>query len=168
MEQTNRRSIVVSEVMTPEKANFAGNVHGGIIMKICDQVAYACAARYASCYVVTLSADQIVFKRSIHVGELVTFYASINYAGRTSMEVGIRVTAENLITQEHRHTNSCYFTMVAVNEKLKPTRVPPLELRTSVEKRRFEEAVIRKEMNMQFQKEHKRRKEELKNKFSEE
>ena len=166
MDNDDRRSITVSEVMTPGTANFAGNVHGGHIMKICDEVAYACAARYSSHYVVTLSVDQVLFKRPIHVGELVTFHAMINHVGRTSMEIGIRVTSENLITREERHTNSCYFTMVAVDEKLKPTKVPPLELRTAAEKRRFEEAIIRKEMSLKFKQEHQRRKEELKSKFS--
>lgn len=162
----NRRSLSVSEVMTPETANFAGNVHGGHIMKICDEVAYACAARYSSHYVVTLSVDQVLFKQPIHVGELVTFHATINHVGRTSMEVGIKVVAENLITREQRHTNSCYFTMVAVDENLKPTKVPTLELRTATEKRRFEEAIIRKEISAQYKQEHQRRKQALKDKFS--
>lgn len=165
MDQDDRRCITVSEVMTPDKANFAGNVHGGAIMKICDQVAYACAARYASSYVVTLSVDQILFKQPIYVGDLVTFYANVNYAGRTSMEIGIRVIAENLITQKRRHTNSCYFTMVAVDENFKPKAVPELELRTPIEKRRFEEASIRKTMNLKLQKEHRQRKEALKKQF---
>lgn len=167
MEQNDRRRLVVSEVMTPDQANFAGNIHGGHIMKICDEVAYACSARYASSYVVTLSVDQILFKQPIHVGELVTFSAMINYVGRTSMEVGIRVIAENLMTGQERHTNSCYFTMVAVDENLKPKKVPPLELRTAIEKRRFEEAKLRKEMKSQFEKEHNKRKEVLRSKFVE-
>jgi len=167
MQNNDRRSLVVSEVMTPEKANFAGNVHGGHIMKICDQVAYACAARYASSYVVTLSVDQMLFKKPIYVGELVTFRATVNHVGRTSMEVGIHVSSENLITREARHTNSCYFTMVAVDENLKPTKAPPLEPKTPAEKRRFEEAIIRKEINQKFQQEHKVRKQELRDKFSE-
>lgn len=166
MTTDDRRSLTVSEVMTPEKANFAGNVHGGIIMKICDQVAYACASRYASSYVVTLSVDKMLFNQPIHVGELVTFKACVNFVGKTSMEVGIHVATENLITQEHRHTNSCYFTMVAVDENLKPKRIPPLELNTPLEKRRFEEAKLRKAMSLKIQEEHKRMKEELKKTYS--
>ena len=166
MKSDDRRCIVLSEVMTPEKANFAGNIHGGHIMKICDQVAYACASRYSSSYVVTLSVDHILFKQPVYVGELVTFCATINYVGRTSMEVGIRVTSENLISQKLRHTNSCYFTMVAVDESLKPKKVLPLVLRTPIEKRRFEEAIIRKEMRLKFKREHERCKKELKTKFS--
>ena len=117
MEDQDQRTLTMSEVMTPEKVNFSGNIHGGYILKLIDQVAYVCAARYSGHYVVTLSVDNVLFKQSIYVGELVTCYASINYVGRTSMEVGIKIIAENLITGEKRHTNSCYVTMVAVDEK---------------------------------------------------
>jgi acyl-CoA hydrolase len=103
-------------LMTPDMANFSGHVHGGAILKLLDQVAYACAARYCKNYVVTASLDQVIFKEPIKVGELVTFRANVNYVGRTSMEIGIKVIAENLTTQEVRHTNSCYFTMVAKKE----------------------------------------------------
>ena len=113
-DQDDRRTLTMSEVMTPEKANFAGNIHGGHLLQLLDKVAYACAARYSGHYVVTLSVDQVIFKQPIHVGELVTCHANINYVGRTSMEVGIKVTAENLETGETRHTNSCYFNMVAL------------------------------------------------------
>ena len=103
-------------LMTPDMANFSGNVHGGHILKLLDQVAYAWASRYAKGYVVTLSVDQVVFRQPIHVGELVTFLASINYTGTTSMEVGIKVVTENIQSQVVRHANSCFFTMVAVND----------------------------------------------------
>ena len=83
-------------LMTPDMANFSGNVHGGHILKLLDQVAYACASRYAQRYVVTLSVDQVMFRQPIHVGELVTFLASVNYTGTTSMEVGIKVITENI------------------------------------------------------------------------
>jgi len=164
-DEEDRRSVIVSEIMTPEKANFAGNIHGGYIMQICDRVAYACASRYSSRYVVTLSADKILFKQAIHVNELVTCYARINHVGRTSMEVGIKVVAEDLLTQKRRHTNSCFFTMVAVDEHLRPIPVEPLELRNETEKRRFEEAILRKEMNLTSTQEHERRKEELRGRF---
>ena len=111
-------------LMTPDMANFSGNVHGGHILKLLDQVAYACASRYAGRYVVTLSVDQVVFRQPIHVGELVTFLASVNYTGRTSMEIGIKVVTENIRNQVVRHTNSCYFTMVAVDDDGKPAEVP--------------------------------------------
>ncbi|HSW68889.1 MAG TPA: acyl-CoA thioesterase [Gammaproteobacteria bacterium] len=139
------RCIVMAEIMTPDMANFHGNVHGGHILKLLDGVAYACASRYSGKYIVTLSVDQVIFKEPIHVGELVSFYASVNYVGNTSMEIGIRVVAENLTTQKQRHTNTCYFTMVALDEKGKPTKVIPLELNTETEKRRYQEALLRRE-----------------------
>lgn len=111
-------------LMTPDMANFSGKVHGGALLNILDRVAYSCASRFSQQYAVTLSVDQVVFRQPIHVGELVTFRASVNYAGRTSMEIGIRVEAEEIRTGERRHTNSCYFTMVAVDAEGKPTTVP--------------------------------------------
>src|SRR3546814_18079542 len=93
-------------LMTPDMANFAGNVHGGTILKYLDQVAYACASRYAGHYVVTLSVDQVTFRQPIHVGELVTFLAAVNYTGRTSMEIGIKVITEDIRRQVVRHANT--------------------------------------------------------------
>ena len=154
MDQDDNRSIVMAEVMTPDKANFSGHVHGGHLMQLLDKVAYACAARYAGRYVVTLSVDGVIFKQPIFVGELVIFYASVNYVGTSSMEIGIRVLAENLMTREQRHTNTCYFTMVSVDENGKPTPLPPLSLRNQMEKYRFEEAKIRKQMRIEYQKLH--------------
>ncbi len=113
-------------------ANFSGNVHGGTILKLLDQVAYACASRYAGTYVVTLSVDQVTFRQPIHVGELVTFLASVNFTGKSSMEIGIKVVTENIRTQVVRHTQSCFFTMVAVDDEHKPTAVPPLSPSTPV------------------------------------
>lgn len=95
-------------LMTPDMANFSGNVHGGTLLKYLDEVAYACASRYAGRYVVTLSVDQVIFREPIHVGELVTFLASVNYTGNTSMEVGIKVVTENIRERSVRHTNSCF------------------------------------------------------------
>lgn len=148
--EEDRRHIVMGEIMAPAMANFGGNVHGGHLLRLLDHVAYACAARYSGHLVVTLSVDQVFFKEPIYVGELVTFYASINFAGRTSMEVGIRVVAENLITRVTRHTNTCYFTMVAVNDKGKPTAVPALSINTEVEQRRYNEALQRREFRLQL------------------
>ena len=101
------RELSMTVLMTPDMANFSGNVHGGAILKLLDQVAYACAARYAGQYVVTLSVDQVTFKQPIHVGEMVSFLASVNYVGRSSMEIGIKVIAENIHDRVVRHTNSC-------------------------------------------------------------
>lgn len=100
-------------------------------------------------YVVTLSVDQVIFREPIHVGELVTFLASVNYVGKTSMEVGIRVQAENIQNRTIRHTNSCYFTMVAVDKHGKPTRVPPLEIKDSPQECRQKAAQMRKALRFQ-------------------
>lgn len=139
------RELHMSVLMTPDMANFSGNVHGGDILKLLDQVAYSCASRYAGCYVVTLSVDQVLFKEPIRVGELVTFLASVNYVGRTSMEVGIKVVAEDIQNRSVRHTNSCYFTMVAMRDG-KPQPVPQLSIENETQRQRFEEAVLRKAM----------------------
>ncbi|CAM4243510.1 acyl-CoA thioesterase [Stenotrophomonas indicatrix] len=112
-------------LMSPEMANFSGKVHGGAILRLLDQVAYACASRYAGRYVVTLSVDQVVFRQPIAVGELVTFLASVNYTGTSSMEIGVKVVAEDILKRSVRHANSCFFTMVAVDEDGRPTPVAP-------------------------------------------
>jgi acyl-CoA hydrolase len=143
-EPEGRHRLSMTVLMTPEMANFAGNVHGGTVLKFLDQVAYTCASRYARTYVVTLSVDRVVFREPIHIGELVTFAAAVNYTGRTSMEVGIRVTTENLVEQTVRHTNSCYFTMVAVDAQTHPIAVPPLTPATPDEVRRWGEAELRR------------------------
>lgn len=133
-------------LMTPDMANFSGHVHGGSLLKLLDQVAYACAAKYCKSYVVTAALDQVFFRQQVHVGELVTFMAHINHVGRSSMEIGIKVVAENLRTHEKRHTTSCYFTMVALDEDGKTLAVPQLTLETEAEKRRFAGAEIRKKL----------------------
>lgn len=143
---TKPHQLTMTVLMTPDTSNFAGNVHGGTILKYLDSVAYACASRYSGYYAVTLSVDRVEFRQPIHVGELVTFLASINYTGNTSMEVGIKVIAEDIRKQRIRHVNSSYFTMVAVDENRKPVRVPQLEQETADQKRRFEEAKRRKEL----------------------
>jgi acyl-CoA hydrolase len=135
-------------LMTPDTANFSGNVHGGHILKLLDQVAYACASRYAGAYVVTMSVDQVTFRQPIHVGELVTFLAAVNYTGRSSMEIGIKVIAEDIRNQTVRHVNSCFFTMVAVGDDKKPVAVPPLQPATPDELRRFGEAQRRKDSRL--------------------
>lgn len=155
MQSTNDKSkFTMTILMTPDKANFSGNVHGGTLLKYLDEVAYACASRYAGSYVVTLSVDQVIFRQPIHVGELVTFLACVNYTGNTSMEIGIKVVTENIRTQEQRHTNSCFFTMVAMGNDGNSVPVPPLELKTHEQKRRFEHAEerrkIRREMEARY------------------
>ncbi|MFS0756425.1 acyl-CoA thioesterase [Noviherbaspirillum sp. 1P10PC] len=140
-----KHELSMTVLMTPDMANFSGNVHGGAILKYLDSVAYACASRYSGSYVVTLSVDRVVFRQPIHVGELVTFLASVNYTGSTSMEIGIKVVTENIQKGLVRHTNSCYFTMVAVDEDRNPVKVPPLQADTEDQKRRFVEAEKRRE-----------------------
>jgi len=144
--------LTMTVLMTPDMANFAGNVHGGTILKFLDQVAYACASRYAGRYVVTLSVDQVMFRQPIHVGELVTFLAAVNHTGTSSMEVGIKVLAENIRTKAMRHANSCFFTMVAVDDERKPVAVPPLQPATPDEHRRRSAAEVRKQLRQEFDK----------------
>ena len=141
-------TLSMSVLMTPDKANFSGNVHGGDILKYLDQVAYACASRYCGHYVVTMSVDQVLFKHAIPVGSLVTFLASVNYTGRTSMEVGIKVIAEDIQKGIATHTNSCFFTMVAIGDDKKPIPVPPLNPQSEVEKRRFHDGARRRELRL--------------------
>lgn len=143
--------LTMTVLMTPDMANFSGNVHGGIILKLLDQVAYACASRYAGQYVVTLSVDQVMFREPIHVGEMVTFLASVNFTGRTSMEVGIKVIAEDIRSQVLRHANSCFFTMVAMDEAGRPAPVPAINPQSADEKRRFAAAGIRRELRQEFE-----------------
>ncbi len=146
---THQLSMTV--LMTPDTANFAGNVHGGTILKLLDQVAYACASRYAGRYVVTLSVDQVVFRQPVHVGELVTFLAAVNHTGNSSMEIGIKVVAEEIRSKRLRHVNSCFFTMVAVDDDRQPVAVPPLQPATPDEQRRHAAARVRKELRQEFQ-----------------
>lgn len=135
----------MSVLVTPEMSNFGGKMHGGELLKLLDKVAYTAAMRYSGSYVVTLSVDNVLFKEPIAIGELLTLLASVNYTGTSSMEIGIRVIAENLETGEMRHTNTSYFTMVAVNAQGKPTPVVPLEINTQVQERRWREAQARRE-----------------------
>ncbi|UTH44687.1 acyl-CoA thioesterase [Loktanella salsilacus] len=141
----DRRELEMTVLMTPDMANFSGKVHGGALLNLLDRVAFSCASRYSGEYAVTLSVDRVVFKEPIAVGELVTFRASVNYAGRTSMEIGIRVEAENIRDGTRRHTNSCYFTMVAVDAAGKPFAIPKLAVDTLVRQRRVDAAIRRRQ-----------------------
>lgn len=146
-----RHQLSMTVLMTPDTANFSGKVHGGTVLKLLDQVAFACASRYASSYVVTLSVDQVMFRQPIQVGELLTFLAAVNHTGTSSMEVGIKVIAENIRTQAQRHVNSCFFTMIAVDDHGKPTPVPPLAPATPDEHRRHTAAQLRKQMRQEME-----------------
>jgi len=134
----------MTSLMTPEMVNFSGKIHGGSLLKLLDEVAYSCAARYSGCYVVTLLLDQARFRAPVHVGELVTFLASVNWVGRSSMEVGIRVSAENHRTRESRHVLSCFFVMVAVDNDGKPLSVPRFTPEAEADQRRWDAAVQRR------------------------
>ena len=145
-----KHELTMTVLMTPDMANFSGNVHGGTVLKLLDQVAYACASRYAGRYVVTLSVDQVTFREPIHVGELVSFLASVNHTGTTSMEIGIKVVTEDIRTQSLRHANSCFFTMVAIDDERQPVAVPPLALLTDNQRRRDAAARMRRELRREF------------------
>jgi acyl-CoA hydrolase len=130
--------------MGPLDANGAGFVHGGTVMKLCDEAAGLAAVKHSRCRVVTASMDRMTFRVPIHVAELVTFQASVNAVWQTSMEVGVRVDTENPRTGERRHSNSAYLTMVAVDEGGTPARVPPLLAHGDEELRRQSEAQLRR------------------------
>jgi len=141
-------------LMTPDRANFSGNVHGGAILKMLDEVAYACASRYSGRYVLTVSVDEVRFMRPIHVGELVTFLAAVNFTGRTSIEIGIRVVAEEPRTKAYRHVMTCYFTMVAVDDDFKPVEVEPFIPQNDSQRRRHHAAKLRRELRAEVQRRH--------------
>lgn len=132
--------------MIPAYANFGGKIHGGTLLSLMDKVAYACAAKHAGEYCVTVSVDGVNFRQPVEVGELVSLMGSVNYVGRTSLVVGIKVVAENVKTGVVKHTNTSYFTMVAKDETGRPTEVPPLLLETAEDARRFLEAMKRREL----------------------
>ena len=135
---------IMAELMMPQHANIMGNVFGGVILALVDRVAAVCAIRHARRQCVTVSVDKVDFREPIHVGELITAFARVNFAGKTSMEVGVKIIAENVLTGEKRHTNSCYVTYVALDDKGRPTEVPPIVPVTADEKRRFERAAKRR------------------------
>jgi len=141
-------SVVIAQVMIPQDANPAGNVHGGVIMKLIDTAAAVAASRHARCNTVTASIDRLDFHHPVYVGDLLFFKAGLNMAGRTSMEVGVRVEAENIITGTVRHTASAYLTFVALDENGRPRQVPPLLIETEEEIRRNREAKIRREARL--------------------
>jgi uncharacterized protein (TIGR00369 family) len=135
---------VMSELMMPQHANIMGNVFGGVLLALLDRAAAVAAIRHAGKPCVTVSVDKVDFKEPIHVGELVTAFARVNYAGRTSMEVGVKIIAENVLSGDKRHTNSCYITYVALDEQGVPTEIPPILPETADEKRRYDRAAQRR------------------------
>ncbi|MFH1991703.1 MAG: acyl-CoA thioesterase [Pseudomonadota bacterium] len=140
--------VIMSHVMLPQDANPAGNVHGGVIMKHIDTAAGVVAVRHARCNVVTASIDRLDFYHPAFIGDLLTLKASLNFVGRTSMEVGVRAETENLLSGQVRHTASAYLTFVALDETGRPKEVPKLVLETEDEFRRHREARARREVRL--------------------
>jgi len=134
--------------MMPQHANVLGNVFGGVVLSMMDTTAAVSAIRHSRHICVTVSVDRVDFREPIHVGELLIMKSSVNYVGRTSMEVGVRVETENLLTGVRLHTNSCYLTFVAVDKEGKPVPVPPLRPETRDEIRRHEAAKLRRERRL--------------------
>ena len=146
--RVSESSVVMTQIMTPQDVNMAGNVHGGIIMKLIDSAGGAVATRHSRASVVTASVDRLDFHHPVFVGDFVTLKASINLVGRTSMEIGVRVQSENLITGETWHTASAYLTYVALNKEGRPMEVPPIIPETEEEMRRNREAQERREIRL--------------------
>jgi len=133
----------MTQLMLPSHSNFSGNIHGGYILNLMDQVAFACASKHSGHYCVTASVNKVDFLTPVEVGELVTLKASVNYTGRTSMVIGLRVEAENINTGVIKHCNSSYFTMVAKDKNGKSVPVPGLILNTKESIRRFTRSMRR-------------------------
>ncbi len=135
--------LTITDLMLPSHSNFSGKIHGGHILNLMDQIAFACASKHSGNYCVTASVNKVDFLNPIEVGELVTLKASVNYTGRTSMVVGLRVESENIRTGETKHCNSSYFTMVAKDSHGKSAPVPGLILTNKQEIRRFTRSIVR-------------------------
>ncbi|MFK7159842.1 acyl-CoA thioesterase [Marinospirillum sp. MEB164] len=146
--------IILKELMVPSYANFGGKVHGGVILSLMDKIAYTCAASHAKSYCVTASVDSVDFMNPVEVGELLTLFASVNYVGHSSMEVGIKVISEDFKQDIVKHTNTSYFTMVAVDEETRqPTAVPGLILETEQQIQRFVMGKLRRQLKRQHHRE---------------
>ncbi|RNL83125.1 acyl-CoA thioesterase [Sinomicrobium pectinilyticum] len=143
--------VTISELMLPSHTNFSGKIHGGYILSLLDQIAFACASKHSGAYCVTASVDTVDFLMPIEVGELVTMKASINFAGNSSMIVGIRVEAENIQTGAVKHCNSSYFTMVAKDDNGKNVNVPGLIIRSEKELHRIHKSIKRMELRKERQ-----------------
>lgn len=139
----NNSKITFTELMLPSHSNFSGKIHGGYLLQLMDQIAFASASKYSGLYCVTASVDTVDFLNPVEIGELLTLKASVNYVGNSSMVVGIRVVSENIKTGEIKHCNSSYFTMVAKDEEGNNAKVPTLILSSLEEVRRFYDCVIR-------------------------
>jgi len=141
--------IILTQVMGPTNANTLGNVHGGLIMKLCDEAGGMAASKHARHAAVTVAVDSMSFHSPVNIGNLMTVRAEVTWVGRTSMETRVVVTAENVISGEVTHTNTAYFVYVALDENGRPVPVPPLALETEEEKARFERAADRQAQRLQ-------------------
>ena len=139
----------MTELMMPNMANNLGNVFGGVILSLIDRAAAVAAVRHARCPCVTVAIERVEFREPIHLGELVIAKANVNYVGRTSLDVGVRVEAENMVTGQLRHTNSCHLTFVAVDGEGRPKPVPPVVPESGREQRWFEHARLRRQREAQ-------------------
>jgi acyl-CoA hydrolase len=146
--RVNDSSVITAQMMIPQDANPAGNVHGGVVIKALDEAAGVVAARHARSNVVTASIDRMDFLHPIFVGDLLFFKASLNFVGKTSMEIGVRVEAEDLMSGEVRHVASAYLTYVALDKQGKPRGISPLILEADEDRRRNNEAKARREMRL--------------------
>ena len=146
--RVSESAVASSQVMMPKDANPAGNVHGGVIMKLIDTAGGVVATRHTRCNAVTASIDRLDFHHPAYVGNLLTLRASINLVGRTSMEIGVRAETEDLLTGQIRHTGSAYLTFVALDSDGRPIEVPGLILESEEEKRRNREACDRRDLRL--------------------
>jgi len=137
--------LTINQLMLPEHANTHGNVHGGWIMKLADEAGGMCATRHSRRPCVTVAMDSMTFKEPVHVGELLELTAEVSWTGRTSIEVSVNVVAENLLTGDRVATNSAFLVYVALDDRGRPTDVPPLTPETEAEEKRFAEAQKRQE-----------------------
>ena len=147
--RVDESQITLTQLMGPADANSLGNVHGGIIMKLCDEAGGMAAMKHARRPAVTVVVDSMAFHAPVHVSNLVTVSAEVTWVGRTSLETRVVVTTEDILSGEITHTNTAYFVYVALNEQGKPTAVPPLICDTEEQKARFERAKQRQEYRLQ-------------------
>jgi acyl-CoA hydrolase len=145
--------VILSLLMLPSSANFSGKIHGGYVLSLIDQIAFACASKHSGFYCVTASVDVVDFKAPIEVGELLTLKATVNYVGTSSMVVGIRVDSENIQTGVSKHCNSSFFTMVAKDEQGKTVPVPGLKINNVTDMRRFARVIKIKQIKKNSAKE---------------
>jgi len=140
----------ITELMIPAYANFGGKIHGGIILSLMDKVAYVCAAKHSGGYCVTASLNAVDFLAPVEVGDLVHLHATVNYVGSSSLVVGVRVEAEDVRSGQVRHTNSCYFTMVALDDERRPRPIPGLILESKKDLYRFAKTLKRRELLAEY------------------